>query len=91
MLEHPAGDRSLTPSQVDHVAQVCQDFEAAWKGALAGGERPRIEHYLKGAPEAARRVLLGTFWKWKWPTGANWANRRPSKSTACAFPNISRK
>jgi serine/threonine protein kinase len=58
MLEYPSSHGSLTPSQADHVDQVCDAFEAAWKGVGSGSERPRIEHYLEETPEPARRVLL---------------------------------
>jgi serine/threonine-protein kinase len=49
---------TFTPSMMDGLDQVCDSFEAAWKGALSADQRPRIEDYLAGTPEAVRLVLL---------------------------------
>jgi WD40 repeat protein/serine/threonine protein kinase len=50
--EQETGD--LPPTQVQHLDQVCDRFEAAWKA----GQRPRIEDHLDGAPEPARADLV---------------------------------
>jgi tetratricopeptide (TPR) repeat protein len=44
----------LPPTQVRRLDQVCDRFETAWKA----GERPRIEDYLAGTPEAEWPELL---------------------------------
>jgi tetratricopeptide (TPR) repeat protein len=46
--------KTLSPSRVVHVEEVCDRFEAAWKA----GERPRIEGYLGGTSEPERSALL---------------------------------
>jgi tetratricopeptide (TPR) repeat protein len=40
------------------VDQVCDRFEAAWKAAASTDQRPRIETYLRDAPEPERPALL---------------------------------
>jgi serine/threonine protein kinase len=60
----PIGDqprtasRLLPPSQVRLVDQVCDAFEAAWRGASAVDQRPQIEHFLAENPEADRALLF---------------------------------
>lgn len=59
MLKHPsADDWSLSPAQAEYVDAACNGFEAAWKSAAQGGERPQIEQYLAASPKEAREVLL---------------------------------
>jgi hypothetical protein len=41
------------------VDAVSCNFEAAWKAAAAGGERPRLEAYLEGVTQPARGALIG--------------------------------
>ncbi len=41
-----------------HVDAVCRRFEAAWKEAAAGGERPRLESYLAGTDGPVRAALV---------------------------------
>jgi WD40 repeat protein len=41
-----------------HVDAVCRRFEAAWKAAAAGGERPRLETYLADTDDPVRAVLF---------------------------------
>jgi hypothetical protein len=40
------------------VDQACDRFEAAWKAAAFTEQRPRIETYLRDAPEPERPTLL---------------------------------
>jgi serine/threonine-protein kinase len=59
MSENPATvSWSLPPSQAEHVDQVCDAFEAAWKAARSAGERPQIEQYWQGTLEPERSALL---------------------------------
>src|SRR5262249_30516779 len=50
---HPSGD-SLPSSKLQHVDEVCDRFEDAWKN----GHQPRIEDYLGTTPEPERRHLF---------------------------------
>jgi serine/threonine protein kinase len=47
----------LPLSAAEHVDQVCDAFESAWKNADAG-PRPALEDYLGNVPEPERSVLL---------------------------------
>jgi hypothetical protein len=51
----PSEDDTPPPDRID---AACHRFEAAWKDAMTGGIRPRIEDYLAGVPEAQRAELL---------------------------------
>jgi serine/threonine-protein kinase len=44
----------LPPIQARRLDQVCNDFEAGWRG----GSRPRVEDYLPAEESAARTALL---------------------------------
>jgi WD40 repeat protein/tRNA A-37 threonylcarbamoyl transferase component Bud32 len=45
---------NLPPTQARRLDQVCNDFEAAWRG----GGRPRVEDYLPAEESAERTALL---------------------------------
>jgi formylglycine-generating enzyme required for sulfatase activity len=47
-------DQSMTPSYLERVITVCDDFEAAWRN----GREPWIEDYLLSQPELIRPALL---------------------------------
>jgi hypothetical protein len=49
-----AGIEGLPLPLLRQAEEACNRFEAAWKA----GERPRIEDYLRGAPEPEHRALL---------------------------------
>ncbi|HEX5269042.1 MAG TPA: protein kinase [Gemmataceae bacterium] len=57
---HPSGtvEAALPPALALRVNEVCDQFEAAWKGAAAGTPGPRIEDHLAGVPAAALPSLL---------------------------------
>src|SRR5258706_14028773 len=45
----------LSPAAVEHIEEVCDRFEAAWRT----GGLPRIEDFLGETPEPERSALLG--------------------------------
>ena len=54
--------RAPTPLDVPplppELDEVCDRFEAEWRGALSGGCRPRLEDFVAGAFELHRAALL---------------------------------
>src|SRR5208282_231783 len=50
------------PPLPDHLDQICDRFEAAWKAARAGEPRPRLEDFLAGVPEPECPPLLRELW-----------------------------
>ncbi len=60
----PAADISLTvdtplpPALALRVNELCDRFEAAWKGAAPGASEPRVEDYLAGTPAAGLPLAL---------------------------------
>ena len=55
--QHQTCDEPLTPSAVQRLDKACDRFEAAWRNAPAGGQRPRIEDFLDTVPEPERPAL----------------------------------
>jgi WD40 repeat protein len=54
----PGGTESSELPTSDAIDVACERFELAWKAALTGGSRPRIEDYLAGVPDTERTALL---------------------------------
>ncbi len=48
------------PPLPDHLEQICDRFEAAWKAVRAGEQRPRLEDFLTGVADLERSQLLRT-------------------------------
>src|SRR5262249_51524852 len=51
------GIGALSPSVAQHVDEVCDCFEAAWKAAGAAGPPPLVEDYLADVPDLERTTL----------------------------------
>jgi serine/threonine protein kinase len=46
------------PPLPEHLDDICDRFEVAWKAALAGGPQPRLEDFLTGVDEPELSPLL---------------------------------
>jgi hypothetical protein len=69
----------LTPSLVQRLDHVCNQFEAAWKTAAGTGQRPRIEDYLTDLPAGTRDFL-------REPQSLRLDRPRPRRAGLCRFP-----
>jgi WD40 repeat protein/tRNA A-37 threonylcarbamoyl transferase component Bud32 len=58
MMGDPHEDDTLPPATSDAIDAACARFEDAWKAAVAGGPRPRLEDHLGEVAEAERSLLL---------------------------------
>jgi tetratricopeptide (TPR) repeat protein len=58
MTESPPNEHDTLPPSADGVDAACDRFEAAWRTALTGGPRPRIEDHLADTTEPETGLLL---------------------------------
>jgi serine/threonine-protein kinase len=56
-MTRPDHDQTLDPSLDGRMAGVASRFEAAWRAALAGGDRPDPGAFLDAVPDADRPAL----------------------------------
>jgi uncharacterized protein (TIGR03067 family) len=49
---------SVSPSLLDRVDKICDQFEDAWLGAVSADQRPHIEDFVANVSEADRPLLL---------------------------------
>ena len=57
-VTRPRPASSTLPALPAYQDDICDQFEAAWKEALAGGSRPRLEDFLANVPMPELQPLL---------------------------------